>query len=44
MRHGMLPDEAIEAIGRLRADTETTGWPSPESEEQCRLVETWREE
>jgi predicted protein tyrosine phosphatase len=44
VRHGTLPDEAIEAIGRLRADTETAGWPSPESEEQCRLIETWREE
>jgi hypothetical protein len=43
VRHGMPPDEAIEAIGRLRADTDTADWPSPESEEQCELVETWRD-
>ena len=44
VRHGTPPDEAIEAIGRLRADTDTADRPSPESEEQCELVETWREE
>ena len=43
VRHGTPPDEAIEAIGRLRADTDTADWPSPESEEQCRLVESWRD-
>jgi hypothetical protein len=43
VRHGMPPDEAIEAIGRLRGDTDTADWPSPESEEQCELVETWRD-
>jgi hypothetical protein len=43
VRHGTPPDEAIEAIGRLRADTDTADWPSPESEEQCELVETWRD-
>jgi len=44
VRHGTPPDEVIEAIGRLRAETDTADWPSPESEEQCKLVETWREE
>jgi len=43
VRHGTPADEAIEAIGRLRADTDTADWPSPESEEQCRLVESWRD-
>lgn len=43
VRHGTPPDEAIEAIGRLRADTDTAESPSPETEEQCRLVETWRD-
>src|SRR5829696_5081872 len=43
-RYGTPPDEVIEAIGRLRAETDTADWPSPESEEQCKLVETWREE
>jgi hypothetical protein len=43
VRHGTPPDAALEAIGRLRADTGTADWPSPESEEQCRLVESWRD-
>jgi len=43
VRHGTPPDEAIEAIGRLRVDTDTADWPSPESEEQRELVETWRD-
>jgi hypothetical protein len=43
VRHGTPPDAALEAIGRLRADTGTADRPSPESEEQCRLVESWRD-
>jgi Swiss Army Knife protein, DSP-PTPase phosphatase domain len=40
VRHGTPPEDAIEAIGRLRADTGKADWPSPESEERCRLVES----
>jgi protein-tyrosine phosphatase len=43
VRHGTPPEDALEAIGRLRGGTETADWPSPESEEQRRLVETWRD-
>ena len=43
VRHGTPPEDAIEAIGRLRAETPTADWPSPESEEQRRLVESWRD-
>jgi hypothetical protein len=43
VRHGTPPEDAIEAIGRLRADSGCDEWPSPESEEQRRLVESWRD-
>jgi Cyclin-dependent kinase inhibitor 3 (CDKN3) len=43
VRHGTPPGGAIEAIGRLRAAAGCADWPSPESEEQCALVETWHE-
>lgn len=43
VRHGTPRDDALEAIGRLRADTGTADWPSPESEEQRRLVMSWRD-
>ena len=41
VRHGTPPDQALATIGRLRAETPTADWPSPESEEQCALVESW---
>jgi hypothetical protein len=43
VRHGTPPGDALEAIGRLRAGTPTADWASPESEEQRRLVESWRD-
>jgi predicted protein tyrosine phosphatase len=43
VRHGTPPEDALAAIGRLRADTATVDRPSPESEEQRRLVESWRD-
>lgn len=42
VRHGTPAEDAIEAIGRLRANTENADWPSPESDAQRALVETWR--
>jgi protein-tyrosine phosphatase len=41
VRHGTPAEDAIEAIGRLRANTENADWPS-ESDAQGALVETWR--
>jgi predicted protein tyrosine phosphatase len=43
VRRGTPPGDAIEAIGRLRAASGTADRPSPESEEQRRLVESWRD-
>jgi predicted protein tyrosine phosphatase len=43
VRHGTPPEDAIEAIGRLRAAAGCGDWPSPESAEQRRLVESWRD-
>ena len=43
VRHGTAPGEAIEAIRRLRAAGGCADWPAPESEEQRRLVESWRD-
>ena len=42
-RHGTPPEDAIEAIRRLRARAKCADWPAPESEEQRRLVESWRD-
>lgn len=43
VRHGTPPGDAIEAIGRLRAEAGCGDGPSPESEEQRALVESWRD-
>jgi rhodanese/phosphatase family protein len=43
VRHGTPPGDTLAAIGRLRADSGTADRPSPESEEQRRLVESWRD-
>jgi predicted protein tyrosine phosphatase len=42
-RQGTPPEDAIEAIRGLRARAGCADWPAPESEEQRRLVETWRD-
>ena len=43
IRHGTPPEDAIETIRRLRARAGCADWPAPESEEQRRLVESWRD-
>lgn len=43
VRHGTPPEDAIETIRRLRARAGCADWPAPESEEQRRLVESWRD-
>jgi predicted protein tyrosine phosphatase len=42
VRHGTPAEDAIETIGGLRAESGLADRPSPESEEQRRLVQTWR--
>jgi predicted protein tyrosine phosphatase len=43
VRHGTPPEDAIEAIGRLRTSAGCGNRRSPESEEQRRLIESWRD-
>ena len=42
VRHGAVPEAALTRIGELRRDVPDAAWmPSPETDDQIRLVERW---
>jgi protein-tyrosine phosphatase len=42
VRHGLAGDEALRAIRELRRETAFPDSPSPQTEEQARMVRRWR--